>query len=270
MAARTTRTSSSSGGRRAGRRRPRQVDAGDGRRAAVGYCRVSTAAQAGEGVSLDAQRERVAAWCAAQGLALAGVFVDAGLSGGRADNRPQLQLALDVACRAGGVLVVYSLSRLARSTRDTIAIGERLAAAGADLASLTESIDTSGAAGRMVFRLLAVLAEFERDLVAERTAAAMGHLRRQGRRISRHLPYGYALAADGRGLVEDPAERAVLTRVLRLRATGDSYARIAGQLNAEGVAPKAGRRWWPSGVRSVLLAEERRRAEDYQGRSGNP
>ena len=259
MAAQTTRTSgSSSGGRQARRRRPRPADAGDGRRVAVGYCRVSTAGQASDGVSLYAQRDRVAAWCEAQGLSLTGTYVDAGLSGGRADNRPQLQLALDAACAAGGVLVVYSLSRLARSTRDTIAIGERLAASGADLASLTESIDTSGAAGRMVFRLLAVLAEFERDLVAERTTAAMTHLRRQGRRISRHLPYGYRLAADGRGLVEDPAERTVLTRMLGLRAAGGSYARIAEQFNTNGVPPKAGVRWWPSGVRSVLLAEGRR------------
>ena len=253
MAAKTTRTSGTPAARRA------SSGVGVGGRAAVGYCRVSTVGQAEAGVSLDAQQDRIAAWCRAQGLTLEGTFVDAGLSGGRADNRPQLRLALDAACATGGVLVVYSLSRLARSTRDTIAIGERLAASGADLASLTESIDTNGAAGRMVFRLLAVLAEFERDLIAERTAAAMGHLRRQGRRISRHLPYGYALADDGRGLVEVPAERATLGRMARMREAGTSFARVADALNAENVPPRAGVRWWPSGVRSVLLAEERRR-----------
>lgn len=77
------------------------------------------------------------------------------------------------------MLVVYSLSRLARSTTDAIAISERLAKSGADLVSLSEWIDTTSASGKMVFRMLAVLAESERDLVSERTKTAMAHLRRK-------------------------------------------------------------------------------------------
>ena len=66
---------------------------------AVGYFRVSTAGQANEGVSLEAQQAKIAAWCDANGYELAGVYTDAGLSGKRADNRPELQRALKAAGR---------------------------------------------------------------------------------------------------------------------------------------------------------------------------
>src|SRR5690348_16798834 len=108
---------------------------------AVGYARVSTDMQASDGVSLDAQKAKIRAWCEANGYTLAGLHVDAGLSGCRSDNRPGLQEALAAACKRKAALVVYSLSRLARSTKDAIAISERLAKNGADLVSLSERID---------------------------------------------------------------------------------------------------------------------------------
>lgn len=145
---------------------------------AIGYLRVSTAGQVEDGVSLDAQRAKVEAWALANDYTLLGVQVDAGLSGGRADNRPGLQRAIAEACRQKAALVVYSLSRLARSTRDTLAIGEQLDRAGADLVSLSEKIDTTSAAGKMVFRMLAVLSEFERDQISERTKSALQHMLR--------------------------------------------------------------------------------------------
>lgn len=87
---------------------------------AIGYVRVSTVDQATNGVSVNAQRERIRAWCVANEYELVGVYTDAGVSGKRADNRPGLQSALDKACKSGAALVVYSLSRLARSTKDAI------------------------------------------------------------------------------------------------------------------------------------------------------
>ena len=93
---------------------------------AIGYVRVSTAGQATEVVSLEAQRAKIEAWCLANDVQLAGLFVDAGISGKRADNRPELQTALNAVTKSKGVLVVYSLSRLARSTKDTITISEEL------------------------------------------------------------------------------------------------------------------------------------------------
>jgi len=76
--------------------------------------------------------------------------------------------------------VVYSLSRLSRSTKDTLQIAEKLDKAGADLVSLSEQIDTTSASGKMVFRLMAVLNEFERDQISERTSAALQHKKAKG------------------------------------------------------------------------------------------
>jgi hypothetical protein len=208
---------------------------------AIGYIRVSTEQQAGEGVSLEAQRARIQAWCLANGADLGPVFCDAGISGKRTTNRPELQRALD-ACKAGCVLVVYSLSRLARSTKDTLVIGERLEKAGADLVSLSEKIDTTSAAGKMVFRMLAVLAEFERDLVSERTAGAMNHKKAKGERVGT-IPFGYDLGVDGVSLVVNEAEHNVLQVITDLRGQGLSLRDIAEELNRRGIPTKKGGSW---------------------------
>lgn len=227
--------------------------------AAVLYTRVSTTKQAEEGVSLEAQEARLRTWAAGQGLEVAGVHVDAGLSGGRADNRPGLQAALAEVCKRRGVLVVYSLSRVARSTRDALAIAERLEKAGADLVSLSEAIDTTSAAGKMVFRMLAVLAEFERDLISERTLSAMDHLRRQGRKVSGNVPFGWEEAEGGR-LVPNEREREVLALIRKMRDAGASFRAIAAALAESGTPTKSGLlTWTPATIRGVLLRDERLR-----------
>ena len=128
----------------------------------IGYIRVSTAGQVEEGVSLEAQKAKIAAWCALNDGELVALFEDAGISGGGMVKREGLQAAL-AATTKGMALVTYSISRLARNTRDMLEIAERLEKKGADLVSLSERIDTTTASGRMVFRMLAVLAEFRDD-----------------------------------------------------------------------------------------------------------
>jgi site-specific DNA recombinase len=223
----------------------------------IGYVRVSTSGQATDGVSMDAQRERIEAWAKGNGCTLDRVYVDAGLSGKRADNRPELQRALDATCKAKGVLVVYSLSRLARSTRDTLAIAERLDKAGADLVSLSERIDTTSAAGKMLFRLLAVLAEFERDLVAERTRAALAYKRANGERIGA-IPFGFDLADDGTSLIHNPVEQRALRKIRDMRQRGATLQRIADVLTRAGVSTKTGRSqvWRHTAVRAILARAE--------------
>lgn len=218
---------------------------------AIGYVRVSTTGQAVDGVSLEAQRARIEAYCTLNGLTLVNVFVDAGLSGKRADNRPELQNALAAVCEASGVLVCYSLSRLARSTKDTIAISERLDKAGADLVSLSEKIDTTSAAGKMVFRMLAVMAEFERDVISERTTTAMSHKRSQGERVG-EIPFGFQLAADGVALVQCDREQAVIQTIHSLRGKGLSLRAIAAELESAGVAAKRARQWNAMTIRNIL------------------
>lgn len=143
-------------------------------------------------------------------------------------------------------------SRLARSTKDALSISDRLAKAGADLVSLSESIDTTSAAGKMVFRMLAVLAEFERDVIAERTRAAMQHKKAKGERISREAAYGFRLD-EGRVIADADEQRAVAL-VAELRGAGRSLRSIATALESAGLRPRVGRRWHPQTVARIAAA----------------
>ncbi len=223
---------------------------------AIAYCRVSTTAQGEDGVSLEMQRDRIAAWCVASGYEQEAVFVET-MSGSRAANRPELLKAISLTCKVHGVLVVFSLSRLARSVKDTLVIAERLEKASADLASLTERIDTNSALGKMVFRLLSTLNEFEKDQLSERTESAMGHLRRSNRRISARIPYGCDLAADGRTLVPNAAEDRVIEEICARRAEGQSLAAVADGLEKAGIATKTGGRWYASTVKGILERQQK-------------
>ena len=218
------------------------------------YIRVSTVMQATEGVSLEAQQDRARLWTQANGYAIADrdIHVDAGLSGGRADNRPGLQAALENACKDGPALVVYSLSRLARSVADTIQTAARLEEAGADLVSLSENVDTTSAAGRMVFRMLAVLAEFEKDLVSERTSVALQHKRAKGEFIGGDAPFGFVVS-HGRLTAHEP-EQAVIRQARALRAEGLTLRAVAVNLEARGHRSRSGRGFAPIQVARMVEA----------------
>lgn len=133
----------------------------------VGYTRVSTIVQ---NVALQED--------ALKGAGCTKVFHDAG-SGVRAD-RPGLAAALDFV-RDGDVLVVWRLDRLGRSLADLLAIVDQLEKRGVGLNSLTESIDTTTSGGRLVFQVFGAMAEFERNLIRERTQAGLSSARARGR-----------------------------------------------------------------------------------------
>jgi DNA invertase Pin-like site-specific DNA recombinase len=100
-------------------------------------------------------------------------------SGGRWD-RPELHRALDQ-LRTGDIFVVWKLDRLSRSLKDLLHIIEKIEAAGAGFRSLTEAIDTTSSAGRMLMQMLGSFAEFERAMIRERTRAGLATARREGR-----------------------------------------------------------------------------------------
>ncbi|MGO9266171.1 MAG: recombinase family protein [Candidatus Binataceae bacterium] len=106
-------------------------------------------------------------------------------SGGRWD-RPELNRLLDQ-LRQGDVLVVWKLDRLSRSLRDVLTLMERLGETGAGFRSLTEAIDTTTPAGRMMMQMVGAFAEFERAMLRERTKAGLDAARAEGR-IGGRLP----------------------------------------------------------------------------------
>ncbi|MEI7457714.1 MAG: recombinase family protein [Nitrosomonadales bacterium] len=220
---------------------------------AIVYIRVSTEGQAQDGISMEAQESKALAWANLNDSENVHVFRDAGISGKRSDNRPGLQAALN-AISKGDALIVYSLSRLARSTKDTIMIAEMLDKRGADLVSLSEKIDTTSAAGKMVFRMLAVLSEFERDQVSERTRFALAHKRANGQKTGGDVPYGYTLN-DGL-LVPDVGEQKALALIHKLHTAGVSLRMIAKKLEARGYLTKTGRtHWHPQSVKQIIERE---------------
>jgi DNA invertase Pin-like site-specific DNA recombinase len=100
-------------------------------------------------------------------------------SGGRWD-RPQLHRALDQ-LRPGDVFMVWKLDRLSRSLKDLLTIMEKIEASGAGFRSLTEAVDTTTPAGRMMMQMVGSFAEFERSMIRERTKAGLAAARQQGR-----------------------------------------------------------------------------------------
>jgi len=220
---------------------------------AIGYIRVSTQGQAEDGVSLAAQEAKVRAWADLNGAAEVVIFRDEGISGKRADNRPGLVAALD-AVGKGDALIVYSLSRLSRSTRDTLALSDLLTKKEADLVSLSEKIDTTSAAGKMVFRLLAVLSEFERDQISDRTRFALAHKRACNEKTGGDVPFGYR-ARKGK-LYHHAEEQAAVRLILDLHGKGESLRGICRALEAAGIARKGGALAWHPQVVSDILKRE--------------
>lgn len=218
---------------------------------AVGYIRVSKASQAEDGVSLAAQREKIEAYARLHDLDLVQVLADEGISGKRSDNRPGLQEALRLACRHKATLVFYSLTRLARSTRDCIDIFESVSKCGAHLASVTEKFDTSSGMGEFLFTLMAALGQLERKQIGERTKLGMDYKRRRGERIGR-VPFGQRVADDGVKLIPEPKEQSTLAIMRRMRTGGKSYAFIAAELNRQELPAKAGGQWHVKTVFGVL------------------
>ena len=137
----------------------------------LGYARVSTDDQA-TAAQLDALR---VAGCKR-------VFEERA-SGGRWD-RPELHRMLDQ-LRQGDVVIVWKLDRLSRSLKDLLSIMEKIDAAGAGFRSLTEAIDTTTPAGRMMMQIVGVFAEFEREMIRERTRAGLERARKKGRHPGR-------------------------------------------------------------------------------------
>lgn len=131
-------------------------------------------------------------------------------------------------------------------------MSERLSKAGSDLVSLSEKIDTTSAAGKMVFQMLAVLAEFERNQISERTTAAMAHMRDQGKYLGQ-LPFGYDLATDGETLVPNSDELEAIALIQTLHSKGYSLRAIAAELEAANVPTKSGKcRWTHTSVSSIV------------------
>jgi DNA invertase Pin-like site-specific DNA recombinase len=218
---------------------------------AIAYLRVSTAGQAASGLGLEAQAARIEAHCKGQGWTLVETFTDAGVSA-KTLHRPALQKAL-AALRPGRVLVALKLDRLTRTARDLDDLTARVLAAGGEWATVEENYNTSTAMGRFMVRVVADIAQMEREVIGERTSAALQAKKARGERLGT-TPLGYRTieTATGKRVVKDPYEQETVRMARELFNAGKSYRAIAAELTAAGRTTKRGGKWHAETVACLI------------------
>lgn len=219
-------------------------------RAAI-YTRVSTSEQASEGFSLDAQLDRLRAYCTSQDWTIVGVYTDEGISA-KNTERPELQRLLqDIENRLVDVVLVYKLDRLTRSVIDLHALLERFERHSVGFKSATEVFDTTTAMGRLFITIIAALAQWERENLAERTKLGQIEMTKQGRWSGGHAPFGYDYM-EGELRVNEPQAR-VVREIFDRYTGGEGTAKILQWLNnphSPQLAPR--QRWTQWALKYVL------------------
>lgn len=224
----------------------------------LGYIRVSTEEQATLGVSLDAQAEKIKAYCSLYDLELVEIITDRGQSASTL-KRPGMQRVIDTLnddCILYGDIdgvVVSKLDRLTRSLRDLSYLIETYFNSRFVLFSVSENLNPKTAAGRLVLNVLAAVAQWEREAIAERTSVALQHLRSLGRYTGGHVQYGFR--REGDRLVPDSREQEMISIAQTLKDNGLSLRKVGATLLDMGFAPRNGGVWNAQQVKN-LLAEK--------------
>ena len=229
---------------------------------AIGYVRCSTQEQTDSGLGLEAQRTRIRAYATLKGLRLVDIIEDAAVSGGKplASRDGGARLLEVLRQRRADSVIMLKLDRGFRNAGDCLTTVEQWEKKGialhvADLGG--NAIDTTSAAGRFMLVVLAGAAEMERNLTRERTRAAMAVKRANGQRIG-SVPFGFDLASDGKTLVPNEGERAVVEDIRAMREAGKTLKAIANALTERGVPTKTGKSscWSHSAVARILRRPE--------------
>jgi len=221
---------------------------------AVIYCRVSTAGQVEQGISLEAQEERLRAYCRMQGLDIEAVLIEEGVSGTKPLHVRPLGSKVIAMVKDGTVqhVVALKLDRLFRSSIDALTTTSEWDKAGVALHLVDmggQSINTASAMGRMMLTMMAGFAQFERDLISERTTAALQHKKAHDK-VYGPVPFGKDRNGDELEVNEE--ELNVLEKIKYWRKQGLSYWKIAAKLNTHDIRGKCGGKWYAASVRYVL------------------
>jgi DNA invertase Pin-like site-specific DNA recombinase len=202
----------------------------------VGYVRVSTEQQGDEGAGLEAQRQAIRLECERRGWQLERLEED--VLSGRTMKRSGLETALG-ACRSGEAsgIVVAKLDRLSRSVIDLATLVAEANRDGWNVVALDFGLDLSTPQGKLVANVLMAVAEWEREIIGQRTREGLAVKKSQGVRLGRPRAV--------------PPE--VVRRIKSARTRGTPFATIADRLNRDAVPTgHGGNRWHPSTVRAVL------------------
>ncbi len=206
------------------------------------YARVSTDKQADQGHSIEAQIEALGAYAKALSYEVVAIETDAASASSL--ERPGLQRALARidAGEADGLLVV-KLDRLTRSVRDLLALVEQ----GYALVSVSESLDTRSAMGRMLLKILTTVSEWEREVIGERTSTVMQHMKSRGEYTGGWPPFGFSVGDNGE-LIQNAVEQAALGSIRAGRARGMSFRSLATAF----VNPRTGKAFSPTQIARMV------------------
>lgn len=218
-------------------------------RAAV-YARTSSTTRA-HGYSLDEQVKRAVDRCHSLDWEVSFVYRDEAESG-KDTNRPMFQAMLETAKKdAFDVIVFWKLDRFSRSLMHAVQLEEELREHEVYLYSVTEQIDTTSATGRFNFRNLASAAEFERDMIKQRTRIGINGMAEERKWPNADPPLGYTLTANNRLSVDDQQSELVV-KIFNTYIEERSMPEVASQLNQQGVTTMDDGEWTPRAVGDIL------------------
>jgi DNA invertase Pin-like site-specific DNA recombinase len=221
-------------------------------RQVVSYIRVSTGKQGKSGLGIEAQREAIARFCGAEGLAIASEYVEVetGKGADALDRRPQLAAALAAARKAKGPVVVAKLCRL---SRDVAFISGMMAHRVPFIVA-----ELGADADPFMLHIYAALAEKERALIADRTRAALAQKKAQGAALGNrtNLAEAQSKGVATNQAAADAFAANVLPIIRQIQATGaTTYRAIAEALNARGIRSPRGGEWHATTVRNIVTRE---------------
>ncbi len=225
------------------------------------YCRVSTEEQAVEGYSIDAQKEKLEAFCSfsvndqGEEYSIVDFYVDEGFSG-KNTNRPEYRRMIDEIDR-WDVMVVLKMDRIHRNSRNFMNMMDLLNRRGKQFVSATEDLDTSNAMGRFVMSMIQNIAQLESEQIGERTfmgmrqkAETMSNSPGNNRTMGFQAPFGYRL--DDGNLMACESELEEVSGMFLRCLEGDTLESIADGLNRSDVKTRRRRAWTKISVSAVL------------------
>lgn len=221
----------------------------------VGYCRVSTDAQAGEDrFGIESQKEQIMVYCAANDMQISAWYIDEGESGIK-ENRPELDLLLfgEIKNPPIEAVVVAKSDRIARSIRLYYYYMMLLNKKGMQLISATEEVvnDETGL-GDVYKSLMLFVADEERKNIIKRTSGGRTVKARQGGYSGGKAPYGYNAVRGGKRLTVNDAEAKMVRRIFELRDQGITMGGICERLKQEGYNTRSGGAFQISTIQYIL------------------
>jgi DNA invertase Pin-like site-specific DNA recombinase len=209
----------------------------------VAYYRVSTDKQGLQGLGMEAQREAVSRFMTGKG-ALAASFVE--VESGRKDNRPQLHAALNECRKRRAVLVIAKLDRLARNVHFISGLMN------SDVEFVAVDMPS---ANRLTIHILAAVAEHEREMISQRTKAALAAAKARGTRLGNPRASEAAMIARAAKNIQPPPPE-VLKLITGWRAEGRGLRDITRELNRLNIRTPQGSQWYASTVRAQLCTAQ--------------